>query len=410
MKTFKIIGLLALALLLLTGIKFYPDIQRGMYIQEMMEMDQIQSTFIEMNEHFPTSTVSKSPEPYIFPRKASISLPENFSSKGEDYHTAKFLDSSFTQGLMIIQADTIVFEEYWRGQTERTPHISWSMAKSFVSAMFGIAIQEGHIKNISDPVDKILPELKGSGYEGVTIKEVLQMSTGVKFDETYGDPNSDIQRWFRAFALGDSQDEFATTLVREREPGTYNHYVSINTHVLGMILVRTTGKSLTEYMKEKIWDPLGGEFDAYWITDETGMEMALGGLNATLRDYAKLGQLFLHNGNWHGTQIVPSEWIRASVTPDGEHVQADSPNSGSPGIGYGFQWWIPDGSEGEFLAVGVFNQHIYVNPTTQTVIVKNSANENFYDTSNPYTLMDNHIEMFRAIAHSQVKQENSISL
>ena len=392
--------LLALAIVLALAIfKFYPDIRRGLYVQKMMEMDKIQSTFIQMDMHFPTKSVLKSSLPYIFPKGNEIELPQSFLWENTTYDVTKFLDSSYTQGLIVIQNDTNVYEHYWRGQTESTPHISWSMSKSFVSALMGIAIQEGYIQSINQYVEEYLPDLKGSGYEGVTIKQVLQMSTGVKFDETYGDPNSDIQRWFKAFALGESQDAFAATLVRNREPGTYNQYVSINTHVLGMILVKATGKSLTEYLQEKIWQPLGAEYDAYWISDDTGMEMALGGLNSSLRDYAKLGQLFLHKGDWHGQQLVPESWIYDSVIPDGEHVQAQSPNSDSPGIGYGYQWWIPDGDQGEFMAIGVFNQYIYINPSTHTVIVKNSANENYYDTADPYTLDLSHLELFRAIAY-----------
>ena len=241
--------------------------------------------------------------------------------------------------------------------------------------------------------------MKGSGYEGVKIKDVLQMSSGVKFDETYSDPNSDISRWFRTFALGESQDEFAATLVREKEPGTYNHYVSINTHILGMILVKATGKSLTAYLQEKIWQPLGTEYNAYWLVDGQNMEMALGGLNATLRDYAKLGQLFLHQGKWKGKQIVPTDWVKASTTVKEEHLMPQSKNSAHPGIGYGYQWWVPESKEGEFMAIGVFNQFTYINPTTNTVIVKLSANQNFYDNTDPYTLKFTHLEFFRKIAH-----------
>jgi CubicO group peptidase (beta-lactamase class C family) len=171
-----------------------------------------------------------------------------------------------------------------------------------------------------------------------------------------------------------------------------------------MILVKETGKGLTEYLQEKIWNPIGAEFDGYWLNDHTGMEMALGGLNVCLRDYAKMGQLFLHRGNWQGQQLVPESWVQASVTPDASHLQPNSEDSAHPGIGYGYQWWVPDGDEGEFMANGVFNQYIYVNPTTRTVIVKNSANQNYYDVDNPYRGTLQHVAMFRAIAHSLVPE------
>lgn len=290
-------------------------------------------------------------------------------------------------------------ENYWRGQKEDIQHISWSMAKSYVSALFGIAIEEGYIKGIDQTVDEYLPELKDSGYKGVKIKDVLQMSSGVKFDETYGDPKSDIRRYFKDFVFGKSQDEFAATLVNERTPGTYNRYVSIDTHVLGMLIVKATSRSLTDYLQEKIWEPTGAEFDAYWLVDGKGMEMANGGLNACLRDFAKLGRLYLNKGNWNGEQIVPLKWFEESTHSTEEHLQPESINSASPGLGYGYQWWLSDGTEDEILAIGIFNQYIYINPTTNTVIVKNSANKNYYDKSNPYRSHMVHLELFRKIAH-----------
>ena len=368
--------------------------------RDPMPLDEIEYSFIHMDEYLPTRIVEKAEQPFIFARKDNnITLPDSFVHNAHTYHTEHYLDSSDTQGLLVIQNDTIVYENYWKGQQEDIQHISWSMAKSYISALFGIAIEEGYIKSIHQTVDEYLPQLKNSGYAGVKIKDVLQMSSGIKFDETYSDPQSDIQQYWVGFVEGDSQDQFTANMVNETTPGTYNKYVSIDTHVLGMILVEATGKSLTEYLEEKLWKPLGAEFNAYWLVDGHGMEMALGGINACLRDYAKIGRLYLNKGNWNGTQIVPAAWFEASVSASEEHLQPESENSSSPGMGYGYQWWIADGDEGEFLAMGVFNQHIYVNPTTNTVIVKNSANKNFYASDNPYASTRTHIELYRKIAH-----------
>ena len=363
-----------------------------------MEED-IEYSFIHMDEYLPIKTVEKSDQPFVFPRIENISLPDDFIHDNNTFNTLQYLDSSYTQGFIFIKDDTIQYENYWRGQEENVQHISWSVAKSFISALFGIAIDEGFIENIDQTVDEYLPELIGSGYESVKIKDVLQMSSGIGFDETYSDPQSDIQKYWRGFVFGESQDEFAASLVNEKTPGTFNRYVSIDTHVLGMIIVKATGKDLTDYLKEKIWNPIGAEYDAYWIVDAQGMEMALGGLNACLRDFAKLGRLYLNKGNWEGKQIVPEAWIEASISSTEEHLQPNSENSTEPGIGYGYQWWIPDGDEGEFLAMGVFNQYIYVNSTTNTVIVKNSSNKNYYDDSNPHSSTMTHIELFRRLAH-----------
>lgn len=374
-------------------------IQKATAFKESMEMKNIEYTFINMNESLPTKIVGKATHPFIFPRKKNIVLPEYFIADDITFATSKFIDSSYTQGFLFIKNDTIQYENYWRGQKEDVKHISWSMSKSYVSALFGIAIEEGYIKDIRQTVEEYLPELKGSGYDGVKIKDVLQMASGVKFDETYNDPNSDINRYWDSFILGKSQDKFASTLINRSPPGKYMQYVSMNTHVLAMIIVKATGQSLTDYLQEKIWKPTGNEFDAYWLTDGEGMEMALGGLNACLRDYAKIGRLYLNKGKWNGTQVVPEKWVENSTNSTEEYLDPNSKNSASGGIGYGYQWWIPEGNEGEYMAIGVFNQYIYVNPTTSTIIVKNSANQNYYDSKNPYRSTAVHLELFRKLAH-----------
>jgi CubicO group peptidase (beta-lactamase class C family) len=374
-------------------------IQKATAFKESMEMKNIEYTFINMNESLPTKIVGKATHPFIFPRKKNIVLPEYFIADDITFATSKFIDSSYTQGFLFIKNDTIQYENYWKGQKETVKHISWSMSKSYVSALFGIAIEEGYIKDIHQTVEEYLPELKGSGYDGVKIKDVLQMASGVKFDETYNDPNSDINRYWDSFILGKSQDKFASTLINRSPPGKYMQYVSMNTHVLAMIIVKATGQSLTDYLQEKIWKPTGNEFDAYWLTDGEGMEMALGGLNACLRDYAKIGRLYLNKGKWNGTQVVPENWVENSTSSTEEYLDPNSKNSASGGIGYGYQWWIPEGNEGEYMAIGVFNQYIYVNPTTSTIIVKNSANQNYYDSKNPYRSTAVHLELFRKLAH-----------
>ena len=391
--------IISLILILLSGINCTPKTQDSFVPRDPMGLDEIEYSFIHMDEFLPIKIVEKADQPFLFPRNTNITLPEDFVQNGFTYNTLQYLDSSDTQGFLFIQNDTIQYENYWRGQKEDIQHISWSVAKSYISALFGIAMEEGFIRSIDQTVDEYLPELKGSGYKGVKIKDVLQMSSGIKFDETYSDPLSDIQQYWNGFVAGKSQDEFAATLINERTPGTYNKYVSIDTHVLGMIIVKATGKSLTNYLEEKIWKPMGCEFDAYWLADGKGMEMANGGLNACLKDFAKLGRLYLNKGNWSGKQIVPEAWVEASTSSIEEHLQPGSQNSSDPGMGYGYQWWIPDGDEGEFMAIGVFNQHIYINPTTNTIIVKNSANKNYYDRNNPYASTRTHLELYRKLAH-----------
>ena len=243
-----------------------------------------------------------------------------------------------------------------------------------------------------------VPELVGTGYDGVRIKDVLQMSSGVHFNEDYGDFNSDINRFGRILALGGSFDDFAATLERGREPGNYMHYVSIDTHVIGMVLRAATGRDVVDYFNDKLWSKLGAERDAYYIIDTEKQPMVLGGLNMISRDYARFGLLYRDNGRLNGEQIIPEQWITDSITPDAPHLMPGPRDSSDTSFGYGYQWWIPENSDGEFLAIGIYGQYIYINQPKDVVIVKNSADREFMD--NNYESDYKVVAAFRAIADS----------
>ena len=233
-------------------------------------------------------------------------MPETFTFEGEKKNLQEYLDYFWSDGMIVIHKDEIVYENYWLGNNESKKHISWSVAKSFISALIGIAFEEGLIDSLEDPITKYLGDFKNTGYEDVSIKDILQMSSGVQFNEDYADYDSDINRFGRAIATGTSIRDFSRTLTKEKEPGTYMHYVSINTQVLGFLLQEVTNRSISEYLYKKIWNPLGMEDSAYFILDDTEDELALGGLNATLRDYAKFGLLYLQKGRWDDLQIPVS--------------------------------------------------------------------------------------------------------
>ena len=246
-------------------------------------------------------------------------LPKTFTFKGQEFNLDTFLSDTQSTALLVVKNDDITFENYYLGTHDTDLRASWSMAKSYLSAIFGIAVYEGHIKDLNVPVTDYVPALVGSGYDGVTIKNVLQMSSGVAFNEDYNDFNSDINRFARMMTMGGSFDEFAASLTNEREQGTYMKYVSIDTHVLGMVLRAATGKTIEEYLTEKLWSKLGNEQDARYLVDGLGEPMVLGGLNATTRDYGRLGMLFRDNGMINGEQVVPAQWIKDSITPDAPH-------------------------------------------------------------------------------------------
>ena len=387
----------SLLVLLIAFVAFnMKSIHRLYKVVTLYDEDKIVDNFIGMHKFFAYTTLHASDNPIVLP-EAPASLPEHFEFQGKKIGVKDFLEENNTTGLLVIKDREIVHEQYRLGFERDKQHISWSMAKSFLSALFGIAIDEGYIKSIEQEVTDYVPELKGSGYDGVRIKDVLQMSSGVKFNEDYGDFHSDINRFGRTIALGNSLDDFAASLTREREPGTYHHYVSIDTQVLGMIITRATGISLTQYLQDKIWDPMGMEYDAYWLSDDLGMELALGGLNVSLRDYAKFGVMFAQKGMWQGKQIVPREWVVDSTAADAPHLQpgADNPLSGSV-HGYGFQWWLPVGRDDEFTAQGIYNQFIFIDPDNKLVIANTSANHLYNDKSHRWNAK--HMAMFRAIS------------
>lgn len=355
--------------------------------------------FNRLHTLFPNAEMKASATPFEFATGPALTLPTTFEFEGNSVDVPTFLTETDTAALLVIEDGAIVFEDYWLTGGEDVTWLSMSVAKSFVSALVGIAVGEGKIDSIQDPVTKYVPELAGSAYDGVSIKDILQMSSGARWNEDYSDPESDINRFGRIFALGGSLNEFAATLENQRPAGTYNLYNSTDTQVLGMLLVNTTGQPIADYMSERLWQPLGAETQAYWLLDSEGMEMAFGGMNASARDYAKIGELYRLGGRLNDEQIVPADWVRASVTPDAPHLMPGKDNPASDfELGYGYQWWIPEGEEGEFSAIGVYNQFVFVNPTRGTVIVKLSANSDYGTSAEQSSYREiETIEFFRAI-------------
>lgn len=395
-KLGKGIGSLALIIAVTAGI-YSSELRQLYHTVTLFNEDVIVHHFSHMADVIPSKTIQRSGPVSEF-GKAPSALPESFEFNGKPMAMADFLSTTSTTALVVVKDNDITYESYFQGTQEFDQRISWSMAKSFLSAIFGAAVEEGFIKDLNAPVTDYVPELKGSGYDGVSIKNVLQMSSGVYFNEDYQDFNSDINRFGRIMALGGSFDEFAASLTSEREQGTYMHYVSLDTHVIGMVLRAATGRSIEDYFNEKLWSKLGTERDAIYLTDSTGQPMVLGGLNLITRDYARMGKLFRDKGLLNGQQIVSAKWIEESITPDAAHLMPGKRDTSSSKMGYGYQWWIPENAKQEFMALGIYGQHIYINREYNVVIVKNSADRQFMD--NEYLHTDIAIEAYRTIAKS----------
>ena len=396
----KIIFIVLLLAIVIAAAIFGPRFYRVNQMIHLYDEGKISENFINMDKIFDTIPLSASPSTFSF-AEGTFDLPETFILEGKEQNLQEALDYFETDGLIVLSGNKKIYENYWHGNTKDSKHISWSVAKSFLSAMIGIAVNDGLI-NINEPITKYLPEFNGTGYEGVKVKDILQMSSGVRFNEDYGDYNSDINRFGRAISMGTSMKEFALTLTNEKTPGTFNHYVSIDTQMLAMLLQEVTQTSVTDYLQEKIWNPLGMESDAYYLIDNTGMEVALGGLNATLRDYAKFGLLYLQRGNWEGEQVVPAAWVDASHYPDSPHLQPGENPYSSSSWGYGYQWWVPGFPDTDYTAAGVYNQYIYIDPVTNVVVAKTSSNHKF--TAEREYSKAAHVAMFRAIAKAVAEQ------
>ena len=392
------IGFVIIAVALVHSCELVDKGKRLNYATSLFSGKEQYENFARIPDMFPVSTLEPSTFPKPFATGPKLTLPESFTHDGNTQNVRNFLAETDTVALIILADGQIRYENYWLTGGEDVTWPSWSVAKSYVSALVGIAIEDGLIESVRDPIDKYLPALSASGYAGVSIKTILQMSSGARWNEDYSAFNSDINRLGRILALGGSLDKFVATIGPDLPPDTFNRYNSADTQVLGQLLVAVSGQTLSDYMAEKLWQPLGAENQGHWLLDNQNMEMAFAGFHASARDYAKLGELYRNQGVSGGERIISEDWIAASLTPDAPHLQpGDNPASNND-FGYGYQWWLLDGDEGDFTAMGVYNQFIYVNPARGMTIVKLSANSQFGVTDDQSSYRDKEtISFFRAL-------------
>ena len=321
------------------------------------------------------------------------SLPDTVTIAGKVRPTRDVLDELDTTSLVIIRDGILIHEEYNDGTQADDLRISWSVAKSFMSGLYGNVLANGQIGSLDDLVTQYVPELVGTAYDGATIRNVLNMASGIRFDENYADPDSDINKMGQVVALGGSLDDYTASLTESaREPGTQFQYVSMDTHVGAWVLRRATGKTLHELFEET-YGPMGFERAPYYLVDGQNVAFALGGLNLTTRDYARFGQLFLQEGEWEGEQIIPADWVRESTRPS-----APGEIPGRP-TGYAYQWWIPTPFDGDYMAAGIYGQYVYVDPDTGIVIAKTAADREFMgaNADGIYSFQVN-ADLFRSLA------------
>jgi CubicO group peptidase (beta-lactamase class C family) len=326
---------------------------------------------------FAHRAVRKADAPFVFARATVLRDDlDTVTVRSADVRRISFgqyLTEHAVLAFVVIRRDTIVYERYRDGFTASTIHTSFSVAKSVLSALVGIAVGEGKIRSLDDAVSNYVPELRGrAAFEGVTVRHLLDMKSGLRFTETGDGPISDFRSdEARIFYTSDLLETIRNAR-RERPPGTKWTYKDIDAELLGVVLSRATGQSVAAYTEEKLWRRIGTEHDASWDLDHkgpSGQEKVSSGFNATALDFARIGRLYLEGGRWGAEQIVPAEWVARSVAVD--------PSRTEPEISVWWQmqhtmyWWHPiQPPAGEFFADGSHGQRIYVDPATRTIVVQ----------------------------------------
>ncbi len=275
-----------------------------------------------------------------------------------------YMKAQRTAGLVIVQDGKIRLEKYGLDFDGNGKWTSFSVAKSFTSTLVGAAIKDGYIKSLDDKVTVYIPEMKGSAYDDVTVAQLLTMTSGIRWNEDYEDPKSDVALFneHKPEPGIDTTVSYMRKLPREAPAGSKWVYKTGETNLIGVLVSKATGKTLSAYLTEKVWIPFGMEQDASWLLGSTGAEISGCCLQASTRDYARFGQFILGGGMAGGKAVLPEGWIARATTK-----QADI---GNPGRGYGFQWWTYD--DGSYAAQGIFGQGIFIDPKRRLVIASNS--------------------------------------
>jgi CubicO group peptidase (beta-lactamase class C family) len=318
------------------------------------------NTFRNIQRLFPTRTVSAGSKPYPLVVGSRTLDNFRFESRGKSWDLYDYLSLNRVAGLLVINKGEVVFERYFLGNSPETRWMSMSVVKSIVATLVGAAIHDGYIQSIDDPVTRYLPQLAGSAYAGVTVRQLLQMASGVDWNETYTDPASDRRAMLEAQISQQPGSILAlmASLDRAAAPGTRWNYSTGETQVVGALVAAATAMPVAEYLSQTIWQPFGMASDAtWWLDSPDGLEIGGSGLSATLRDYARFGLYMLKEGVIGGKATLPAGWVADATTPK---------EIGGEIVDYGYMWWPLD--LGAYSAIGIFGQFVYVHPQSETVI------------------------------------------
>ena len=344
---------------------------RSAYAGLLLPEAQVQ-LFQAADRIFPTRIIARGQRVHPLPSAPRSLTGMRIASRGTEFDLYDYISRNRVAGLLVIKNRGVALEHYDLGNGPATRWVSMSMAKSISTTLIGIAVRDGFISSVDAPLTDYLPQLAGSGYADASIRHLLQMTSGVRWDDTHTDPDSD-RRHMLELQIGQQPAtilHYVASRPRIATPGTVWNYSTGETHIVGALLHAAVGRWLSDYLSERIWAPFGMESDAaWWLESPQGLEVAGAGISATLRDYGRFGLFMLGNGTIDGRRLLPDDWIREATAP--------RPFNGGQ-LDYGYMWWpvpAPDGSftQGAFSARGIFGQYTYVNPAEDIVIVVLSA-------------------------------------
>ncbi len=329
--------------------------------------DVMVGSYSHYDQVLPTAAVAEPASPSSFHRAAD-EVALTYTYQGRPRTLATYLAENPTTGLLIVRGDTILFEHYRYARTPVDRFLSQSMAKTVTALLVGTAVADGAIHSVEDPARLYVPELNGTELGSTSIRDLLRMSSGLAFNETYdgADDNAALGRALRSRTGPRPEVAVAQFDHRVAPAGTVFHYAARDTETLGLILAHATGQSLAHLLEERIWRPMGAEASATWTIDHTGHQIAYCCLSATLRDWARLGLLVANGGEANGRQLVPAAWIKAATT-----YEPGSPFAPEGGHrwGYGYQVWLLPSPSNDVAFVGIHGQRIFVDPASKLVLV-----------------------------------------
>lgn len=363
--------------------KNIPGESMGQKLESLLFWSQAEKErrFPLMQSIFPSLPVKAGSQPYHLKKGKEI-VPQWKDSTD----LKQYIDENHIGGLMVLKDDEIRLEAYGNGVDRHTLWTSYSVAKSVSSMLVGVALKEGAIESLDDELQKYIPEFKGSDYGKVSVRQLLTMTSGIAWNEDYEDHGSDVAQMYLQDCEGREPHilTYMKNLKAEHKPGEKWNYSTGETDLVGILIQKATGKSLADYLSEKIWQPFGMQQCAHWLTDEcSGMNIGGSGLSASLRDYARLGTFMLHEGKIGENTILDQEYLDEATLP----LYATNDQGG----GYGYLWWHnPDGS---YAAHGIFGQLLYVNPTENIVIAQIAA----WPQAGSKALSQSQNEMIRAV-------------